>query len=240
MKLHRFYIKENNRPLGEEVLEIDNKEITHQMRNVLRLDINDEVMLFDGKNDTEYRYSLVTLQKNTCALKLVSHDKVSRIESKRVTLCLSLIKSGTEDVLRSAIEIGVDDVQLILSDRTERKEIGAERLKKISIEASEQSGRVDVVQIKEPQKISSVFDKNKTNIVYHTQVVKHEVGHETDAKLKNNPKDKEICAWVGPEGGWTDGEIEYFIANGAQIRKLDTYILKSVTAGVVCLYDALQ
>jgi 16S rRNA (uracil1498-N3)-methyltransferase len=236
MKLHRFYIEENNRPLGEEVLEIDNKDITHQVRNVLRLDVDDQVILFDGKSDIEYRYRLVTLQKNTCTLQLVSQDKAIKIGSKNLTLCIALIKSGTEDIIRSAVEIGVSNIQLVLSDRTERKEIGGERLNKISVEASEQSGRVDIVHIGEPQKIDRVFDKNKTNIVYHTQEVGGSVVHETETKNQNT----EVYAWIGPEGGWTDAEIEHFVSHGAQIRKLETYILKTVTAGVVCLYDATR
>lgn len=265
MRLHRFFVNENNNknkklPLGEEVVELYNEETIHQIKNVLRLKIGDTVCLFNEKNNQkdigyQYLYSIKEINKKSCILSFISKETVNVMHCKfEIILCMSLIKSNFEDIVRQSVEIGVNKIVPIISERSERKEINIERLQKISIEASEQSGRIDTVKIEKPCKINTFFDnlskqelgKKYENIIYHTKNFKLSV-EKLDLNLGllnkdsvNNNESLIIYVWVGPEGGWTDAEIEYFKANRSHFKYLNTYILKASTAGPLAIFDTIK
>ncbi len=229
MRLQRFY---SSIPLGEEVAILnkgETSELFNQISHVFRAKVGYTCVFFDGKNNIDHVYELQSMDKKS--LSFIHKDKISKsveVSAKEKALCLALIKKDSfEEVVQKAVEIGVNRIIPILSDRSEKKLLNKERLEKIVIEAVEQSGRNDIPEILDIQKVEDVVKIPAKHIVFDTK----QAG-ENENKLEKSP----VFAWVGPEGGWTDEEKEIFKSNNAEFVHLDTYTLRATTAGVLASY----
>lgn len=225
MRLHRFYIGDSE-PIGHSIV-IEDKDLVHQLKNVFRMKIGSEVILF-GKEKIEYTAKLLTLDKKSAAFEIIREDK-GKVSDRNITLCAALIKKDNfEIIIQKAVEIGVTSIIPIVSDRSEKKFLNIERAEKIIIEAVEQCGRVDVPTIIHPVSFDNVLATlpNDASIIGFDPK-----GIPFDAKIfsKNNP-----YLFIGPEGGWTDDEIEKLSKAGV-VMNLPTFILRAETAAISAL-----
>ena len=224
MRLHRFYI---DKKIGdEEKITLTNPELIHQLANVFRFKAGDKVILFDGSG-FEYETEILSLNKKEILLKVIGKEE-RKDGSKKVSLYLSLIKKGNfELAIEKCTEIDVTEIHPIISERSEKKDLNLERLNKIVKEASEQSGRVtlpEVFEITDLEKaVSQAVAEGKVCIVFHTEV------NQTENPIKSN----NVAIFVGPEGGWTDKEMEMFKKNNFQILSLGQNVLRAETAAIV-------
>lgn len=263
MKMHRFYIPDFT--FSKDFILKDTEKV-NQVKNVFRAQEGDRfAFFFDNR---EAIYEVVYINKKEIEFVFVNFvfrtfPKIYPEAGFKKSLCISIIKSGFEDIVRSACEIGIDKIVPIIADRSEKKDINMERIHKIAVEASEQCGRMDIINIEKPIKlkdfIASSVKNEDTNIVFHTSCVEDNLNFSRDifslcetrstvsAAEKKRPcgnlekdmflqKLKNINLYIGPEGGWTDGEVEMFEKCKANFTKLDTNILKAETAGVVGAY----
>lgn len=232
MRLHRFNVVQ---PLGEDVV-IDDVSLISQWTKVFRYKVGDFVILFNGDGN-DYSYSLKNISKKTCALK--KHETLSSyIPTKKTYLYLSIIKKDLfELVVQKASELGVTCIVPLISERTEKKSLDLRRLSLISKEASEQSGRGDVLSIAPPislKKINSHLEQHAILPVhtFATTLFGIPVARLLE-KSKNNTKSITSAFIVGPEGGWTDEE-ERFLEEQHFVRvSLGHTTLRAETAGIV-------
>ncbi|MFA6445712.1 MAG: RsmE family RNA methyltransferase [Candidatus Paceibacterota bacterium] len=220
MRLHRFYLAESG---AKNISKIDN-ELFHQWKRVFRYGIGDQVILFNG-DGMERVYKFSVLEKDNTDLELVSEDKNGVLFSRNVSVYFSIIKKdNSEWVVEKGTEIGVSSFTPIVSERSEKKDINIDRLKKITKEASEQSGRPNIPEITEVVSLEEALSKVKGQVI-----VFHQTGNAiSDINLK-----KEVSLFIGPEGGWSDKEIELFHKKGIEFVSLGTQTLRAETAVVV-------
>ena len=132
-------------------------------------------------------------------------------------------------MIQKATELGVTRFLPIIFDRTVVRKINKERLEKIVIEASEQSNRITVPIIEEPQKLKN-FLSNDMDLIFtdlNTSNTKIDL-----KKLTTNPK----CVIIGPEGDFSEKEREEILKfNGVQPIKINENILRSETAVISAL-----
>src|SRR6185369_6346921 len=129
----------------------------------------------------------------------------------------------------------------VISDRAVvHTETSPARWEKIIIEAAQQSGRVRIPKIHDPQKLHDVLEQlaqNKAQIVLAAESAGQQ--NIAEAVTKLDPT-KPINLFIGPEGGWTDAEIEAFEKLGPLKLNLGSRILRSETAAMVfsafCVY----
>lgn len=222
MRLHRFLI-ERKIPEGGEVM-IDDKDLIHQWGKVFRLKAGDRVILFDGIG-FDYVSEIVSLDKNKGILKVVEKIKNENIPKKEIHLFQSIIKKDKfEWVIEKGTELGVSYFHPIISERSEKKNINFERARKIIKEASEQSGRGSLPTLKELVDFKESLNNNFPSVAFHP------IG---DKFNKNDfEKEKVIGVFIGPEGGWSDRELEVFKEKGVKILSLGTQILRAETAAI--------
>ena len=133
-------------------------------------------------------------------------------------------------------ELGVTDIIPVIAEHSEKKGLNIERLNKIVVEASEQSGRGNVPTIHPiislNEAIESLNSSNKENadtikIAFHTDV----------AQLSSIDADsnKSLAIFIGPEGGWSPEEIMLFHDNNFQIKCLGRQVLRAETAAIATL-----
>src|SRR5665213_2273877 len=127
---------------------------------------------------------------------------------REIWLASAVVKKDTfEWIAEKATELGVSHIVPIMAERSEKKSLNMERLEKIIIEASEQSGRGDVPKIHPIVALPESFqyirgqDKDGQMIAFHT-----EGDFVQGLPLYKGP----TAVFIGPEGGWSEREIEAF------------------------------
>ncbi|MCK9344675.1 MAG: 16S rRNA (uracil(1498)-N(3))-methyltransferase [Candidatus Pacebacteria bacterium] len=235
MKLHRFFIEQEDLPkkgLPKEAEDFDvvDKNLLNQWRNVLRMEACDKAVLFDGKGE-EALCEFVSLSKKLATLKVIE-KKQGIVPTRDVTLYLALIKKDNfEFVLEKATELGVSRIVPVQADRSEKKGVNYERAQKIVREASEQSGRAAVPTLDEVIPVSKIPTEGLVVLDPRGEIS----AREYFAKNITAP----ISVFVGPEGGFTDAEIELFHAKKIPVVTTGEQILRAETAAVVALTLAL-
>lgn len=156
-----------------------------------------------------------------------------------VTLLFALTKGDRTDlVVQKATELGVKRIALIQSERTvvryEEKDIAKKcaRYQKIMKEASEQSHRLIVPEM------MGIFNLKKLPKEVFSDL--NYVGYEKDASdvsgmFANFDKKKSITILIGPEGGFSDEEINNLVKQGFIRTSLGKRILRAETAAMYAL-----
>jgi 16S rRNA (uracil1498-N3)-methyltransferase len=223
MRLHRFF---SYHIIDKERINyFSNSEVVHQIRRVFRLHVGDKAIFFDGTG-VDFVSEIVSMESDKLGFKVHETQVVKPHSSLRLTLAMSLIKKDNfEWVIEKGTELGVSEFVPIISERSEKKNLNMERARKILIEATEQSGRSFIPEVKEPIALEDFLNTEKRGmIVFHTE------GSSLDEE--DISKTADVVAFVGPEGGWSEKEIEMFRERGAAVVKLHSPILRAETAAV--------
>jgi 16S rRNA (uracil1498-N3)-methyltransferase len=234
MRLHRFYIEAK---VGEQKeITLSDSDLLHQISNVFRLKVGNQVIVFDSSG-FEFTCGIVSQTKKELVLSILDTVDKSPEVGKRVSLYLALIKKGNfELAVEKCTEVGVDKIIPVISERSEKKDLNIERLHKIVKEASEQSGRMVLPEVCEvidlETAVLQAVGENGECVVFHTGITHHLPSQTQDSSLEKEEKG-DVAIFVGPEGGWTEKEMELFKANNFEIRSLGKNVLRAETAAIV-------
>jgi 16S rRNA (uracil1498-N3)-methyltransferase len=223
MRLHRFFSKDIIH--AGSVNHLSDFEVVHQLRRVFRLHEGDKAIFFDGTGN-DYVSEIVSMTGDAIDFKVEEARVVKPHSPLRLTLAVSLIKKDNfEWVVQKCTELGVSGFIPLISERSEKKSLNMERARKIMIEAVEQSGRSFVPEIKEPIELEEYLNTEKREMAaFHT-------GDKEKIKKFSRNVDN-LVALIGPEGGWSQKEVEMFEKKGVKIMSLDTPVLRAETAAV--------
>jgi 16S rRNA (uracil1498-N3)-methyltransferase len=224
MKQHRFFIREEIHPKSSE-FSISDSSVAHQMKHVLRLRKDDDVILLDGTGK-EFHGRVKILTKGQAVISKLEVKEKSIKNKVELHLFVSLIKKDKfEWVLQKATELGVNRVTPILSDRTEKTKLNMDRADKIVREACEQSGRADFPFVDEPISL-----KEAVSICETTPIVLDLAGNQVDVtQLRGTGS---VSVFVGPEGGWSTKDFEQFGKKEYKRVTMGDQILRAETASI--------
>jgi 16S rRNA (uracil1498-N3)-methyltransferase len=212
---------------GEKILLTSQQN--HYLSRVLRLKNGDRFIAMDGRGKSW----LVELQDH--AGYILEPIIVETELSVNLTLMIALPKgNGFDDLIRPCTELGVTTFIPIISDRTLLKPSGAkiERWTRIAKEAAEQSERKIIPTILEPQPFkTAIIEQNNPESQQLICVARGNNPHLL-TYLQQQPQ-KKIIVITGPEGGWTDQEIQQAIAANFQPVSLGKTILRAITAPIM-------
>lgn len=225
MRLHRFYITDT---IEGGMVMVTNRDLIHQWRKVFRLNVGSQVIVFDGSG-VECRSAIMKMSASEAELSVLETKEIAP-PRKNLWLCLSLIKKDNfELVVQKAVELGVTHIVPIVGERSEKKKINTERLNKIILEATEQSGRGELLEIHKLNTLSEVFESGvlpQEKIFFHP-------GYPEVQKYLSSPTGQYSCAFfVGPEGGFSEKEIEVFKKYNLPGYSLGPRILRAETAAI--------
>ena len=203
------------------------KSQSHYVSKVMRLKEKEVFSLFNSSGEWEAKIANITKS-------IVEFNVTKQLRQKENTidlwLAFSPIKSNYFNfMIQKATELGVTKFLPIIFERTIVRKINKERLEKVIIEAAEQSNRITVPSIEEPQKLKS-FLNNDMDLIF------------TDLNTTNTKIDikklttKPTCVIIGPEGDFSEEEREEILKfNGVQPIKINENILRSETAVISAL-----
>ena len=203
------------------------KSQSHYVSKVMRLKEKEVFSLFNSSGEWEAKISNIT--KNIVEFN-VKKQLRHKENTKDLWLAFSPIKSNYFNfMIQKATELGVTKFLPIIFERTIVRKINKERLEKVIIEAAEQSNRITVPSIEDPQKLKS-FLNNDMDLIF------------TDLNTSNTKIDltklttKPTCVIIGPEGDFSEKEREEILKfNGVQSIKINENILRSETAVISAL-----
>lgn len=155
----------------------------------------------------------------------------------QITLLAALPKgNGFDEVVRQTTELGVTCIQPILSDRTliRPSDQKLERWQRIAAEATEQCERLTTPEIRSPLLWRDLL-ATASEISRYLCVTRRDSPHLLTCLHSHPDPLQAVAIAIGPEGGWTDGEISAAIAVGFQPVSLGSTILRAVTAPIVAL-----
>ena len=245
MKIHRFI---DDFDLSQKEIEITG-EIAHQIIKVLKLQIGEKIELSDGKGSVGFG-KIKNIEKRSV---LVEMEKVQKVEEnkKNTLFCAVLKKENFELVVQKTTECGISKIIPIISARTIKTGLNLERLQKIAKEASEQSGRGIMPEILEPisfEKSLELCKKNDLNILFDISgELLFKIPCERDgASTRKNSAEFYACIlnnnslltniFIGPEGGWTEEEIQKAKSLNFKIASLGKLTLRAETAAIISSY----
>ena len=199
------------------------KSQSHYLSKVMRVKENEVFSLFNSNGEWEAK--VLSIPRGIIEFKIIKQLR-KKENIKELWLAFSPIKSNYQNfMIQKATELGITKFFPIIFDRTVVRKINTERLKKIVIEASEQSNRINVPIIEESQKLNSFLKSNSIDLIF------------TDLNSNNNKIDKSkltdrpICIIIGPEGDFSEAEREEILSfRGVQAIKINENILRSETA----------
>ena len=210
--------------------EIIGEEAKHIM--ILRHNIGEEIVV----NDKICEIKSINKQKIVC--RPIKQMEELGIPDVKITLYQALLKSDKmEFVIQKAVELGVSkivpfiskNVVVKLDDKDKVKK--NERFNKISVEATKQCGRSDIVKVEQVHKFDEVINElnkyEKSFLAYESETSKLK-----DA-IRENLDIKEIAIVIGAEGGFELSEVDKFVNEGKCISvSLGDRILRAETASL--------
>lgn len=229
MTLHRFFIEGS---LIKDKTVFLPEETSHQISRVLRLQAGDQIIILDD-NLNEFLLKLEKVDKKQ-TVGFIQNKTVNKNEPKiNVTLYQSLIpKDKFELILEKCCEIGVKEFVPIITKHTQIHDFKKGRWEKILKEAAEQCQRGKIPSLKPPLTFNQAVDEAVNNgevlIAWEKQPQTKEYKLSEVNKTITN-----ISIFIGPEGGFSQQEIDHAFSKGAKLISLGKRTLRSETAAIV-------
>lgn len=215
-------------------------EKAHHVLTVTRAIKGTELTVFDGAG-RQYQATIVDVRKKAVFID-IGEEAVNDTElARHFVLCAAILKGEKMDlVVQKATELGVMEIQPLVSERTIVKETRRlERWRKIAEESCEQCGRSKLPTIQEPIAYKEYFTRypSLSGFIFWEEGGLP-LAEAQQAVLKGRIPmlaEQPVYVVIGPEGGMTRAEVELAQEKGLVVTTLGRRILRAETAAIVAL-----
>lgn len=228
-KIHHFIGKFD---MSAETVRIEDKALSHQLQSVLRVVAGELIVLGNGAGE-KVIIEITGYEKNV--VNGIVRERKNQARLRDIVLYCALLKrSNFEWVVEKATELGVTKIVPLITERTVKQGFNRVRLETIMREAAEQSERFFVPELSEPLALPAAL----------------QMAHEKGETVFFAPEGRTLSGvkinnffinfFVGPEGGWSEREVELVQKMKATIVNLGSNMLKAETAAIVASFWASQ
>ena len=216
-----------------------NKDQFNYLGNVLRKHNDDKVLVFNGISG-EWKASINYHGKRSIDL-LIEEKTLEQVIVPDVMLCFSNIrKNRVSFVIEKGTELGVRTFQPIISEHTQSAAFNILKARYQSIQAAEQTQRLDIPEIMEPKSLLELFgDWNNNRVLLFADEKKAVISPVDVIANISSP----VGILIGPEGGFSSEERNYLMSkNFTRPISLGPRVLRSDTASLslLTLYQAIS
>ncbi len=231
--MFKFFI--SNDLIKDDKIFIDGENANHII-NALRCKIGEEIEVSSG-DGYDYICKIVEITKDNVITKIIDCFGNESEPNVKITLYQGLPKSEKmELIIQKCVELGIDEIVPVNTDRVIVKLAGKEdkkiaRWNKISESAAKQSRRGKIPIVRPIVSFNNAIkeaSKNDFNIIPYEKEQVNSI-----KSIVNNFKGKSIGVFIGPEGGFSEKEIELAIQNKIIPITLGKRILRTETAGFI-------
>lgn len=264
MNLPRFF-SPNLRPHSS--LELSEAE-SHHLARVLRMQSGGAIEVFDGQGVRSLAI-IRSVHKHATVVETSSLEMSAQRRETRITLATSLPKGDRQKwLIEKLTELGVDRVIPLETERgvAQPTDTALERLERVALEACKQSRNDRLLQIDSPRSLSELshlVDIDTLKLLAHPYPVINDKNSEQNSAVDSEKNGltgvaavvpgmralqqwvpqklpREIVIGIGPEGGFTDDEVQQAIDNGWLAWVLTQNILRVETAVMMSAILALD
>jgi 16S rRNA (uracil1498-N3)-methyltransferase len=237
MRIPRLYIDLELVP-GETISLPRDK--AHHISHVLRMHVGDEIKLFNDSGSV-YDATIVEITKKLAEVEVRESLQVDNESSLNITLCLAILRTQQMDFsIQKAVELGVKNIVPVISEFSNFKSQESRVQNKLThwqniiISATEQCGRNRLTQLQSPISFSECL----TSYELPTRLILHPSSQRAmpAITLENN----ELLLMIGPEGGFSQLEVNEAEEKACISISLGPRILRAETAVVSALSNAQQ
>ncbi len=215
-------------PLGADIwVQLHDKQ-AHYLSKVMRLEAGDTLLVFNGA-DGEWRARVGNVGKHQLSLLVQAPTREQAAEPDCWLVFALLKRTKTDLVVEKATELGVSRILPVVTARTQGDHVNIGRLRAIAVEAAEQCERLAVPEIAAPEKLPALLDGWPAG---RRLFMADERRDAPVARAASGP----AALLIGPEGGFTSGEVAAIGANQHVTRvSLGARILRAETAAIAGL-----
>lgn len=230
--MHTFYVPSIQ--INEKIATVRGSE-QHHLRNVLRLKLGDTIRIVDGKGSICIG-EIYKINTETTEAKILSRNFYER-NTPSLTLFQGLPKNEKmEMILQKTTELGVTQIVPMSTERSLQKpsENRCERWHRVVLSATKQCKRAWLPELCEMQQFENCLNtlqKYTLSLIFW----ENEKEQHIKAALRKAPEVESIAFLVGPEGGFTDKEVDAAIENGCIPVTIGSNILRTETAAIVSI-----
>ena len=239
------------------------KELAHQVRDVLRLTIGEQLLLLDNSGD-EILASVAAIGKIGVDVHLLERQPGKSEPSVRIILCQGLLKSARfEWILEKGTELGVSTFSPIIFRRSMAglEDAGPSKIarwKRIMQEASEQCGRSRIPELLPIRPLMHALNAIPNGAIAlmpweeeHSRSLREAltspVGAGEDVEEEKWPlwppapgnDATTVVLFIGPEGGLMAEEVVLARRHGVQVVSLGSRILRAETAALAAVANVM-
>lgn len=209
----------------------------HHLISVLRLKIGTKIMLFNNEGG-EWQADIIAIKKKIVQVEILEFFSKENESPLYLHLNLGILHSDRMDLaLQKATELGVTHITPLITEyslklRPQQFENRLRHWENIILHAAEQSGRHRLPLMDEPRLFLNEIKTKKTSL----QFILHPKASGSLLKFKSYKKITAISLWIGPEGGFSDKEIEKAkmeafesMALGPRILRTETAVISAIT-----------
>ena len=231
-----FFI--NSRDINGETITITDKDNYNHIAKSLRARVGEEIKLC-GEDAIVYRCKITAITKSEITAQILSKEKSTRKLPFELTLAQSPLRSDAQlTLVEKATELGVSRIYPVYTDNCALPRDAAaakrEKWQRTMFEASKQCERADIPVCEELTTFDKLPLKEFDRVIVYAERLEEMSLKEYIAQspIKENAK---ILVIIGPEGGFSDREFEWFKTQKLPLVTLGKLILKAETAAIVGL-----
>jgi 16S rRNA (uracil1498-N3)-methyltransferase len=214
---------------------LNEEESKHSIR-VLRLKEGDLLQLVDGEG------SFYTARITEANPKKCHFEIIDKKEAAKKNFHLHIAVAPTKNIdrmewfLEKSVEIGIDEISFLQCEKSERTVVKTERLHKIAVSAMKQSVKAYLPEINEMIRFKDFMEKREADqkfIAHCSATMNNRVGLKSALS-----KAKDVLILIGPEGDFSEKEINFAVQKGYQPVTLGESRLRTETAALVACHTA--
>lgn len=217
--------------ISKESLIIDGEEFSH-LTHVMRKKAGDIIRVVDGVG-TAYDVRLEEITKNTAHGSILTSYPNHNEPMIHITLAVGILKNPSkfDFLVEKVTEIGVREIIPLKTERTIPSNAKIDRWQKLALAGMKQSGRSYLPQIRELMSLEQYINEPHS---FDLKFIAHEKATEQISSVKiSYSSSRSIVILIGPEGGFSDAEVERCVAADYKPVSFGERRLRTETAAIV-------
>jgi 16S rRNA (uracil1498-N3)-methyltransferase len=210
----------------------------HYLGTVMRAGPGTFLRVFN-EQDGEWQATLGAPHKRSWEALIEGQTRPAAPEPGPVIALGSIRRERMELATEKATELGAQGIQPLLTERTAHRHPSPERLRAIAIEAAEQCGRMTIPEIATAEHLAGFIERQPVHHrVFLLDLTPSAIplAAALEAWQRDAPLSPAVTFIIGPEGGWSEPEINRVLRLPAAVPvSLGPRVLRSETAAMAAL-----
>ena len=216
---------------GNEIA-ITDKDLYKHIIKVMRSKVGEKLLFLD-ENEIQYETEIENIEPSFFTCHIIKQYKSNRKLPLKLYVAQSVLNSDAQiSAIQKATELGVKGIIPLYTDNCAVKESiiknKIEKWQKTALESVKQCERCDIPKVYEMAYLQDIIDKYDTVIVFAEKYA--DKTFSQFIKEKKVDKTKSILVIIGPEGGFSENEFEFFKQKNIPLITLGNLIYRADTA----------